>query len=108
MSLLSIFLYVCAALDPCAPVGVVDCDRHTLSQRARDGALCVCAGTACVWQLGARVWRMCSPALQRPALNTQPCLSVVGGRVFCAQGLHRLVPMRRRGPHHILCEFDCV
>jgi len=90
MSLLSIFLYVCAVFDPCAPAGVVDCDRHTLSQRARDGALCVCAGTACVWQLGARVWRMCSPAPLAPI----PASLWWGGE--CS--VHLLVPMRRRGP----------
>ena len=96
MSLLSTVRYVCAALDPCAPVGAVDCERHSLSQRARDGALfcvlgvcAVCAGTACVWQLGARVWGMCSP----PPTSSPACLWW-GGE--CS--VHRMVPMRRRGP----------
>lgn len=96
MSLLSIYLYVCAVLDPCAPVGVMDCERHSLSQRGRDGALFVCAGTACVWQLGARVFRMCSP----PPPTPSPACLWWGGE--CS--LHQMVPMGRRGPSsHIQC-----
>jgi len=41
------------AVDPCAPLGVLECARWALSERARDGLCIVLLVCYCVFALGA-------------------------------------------------------
>lgn len=50
--------FVMRALDPCTPLGVIECATWALSERACDGA-CLCLAVACVagtMGRGARAW----------------------------------------------------